>query len=166
MSAPSSEDEDAARFQRELGDRLRRVRRARGLTLQDIEQRSEGRWKAVVVGSYERGDRAVSAVKLAELAAFYEVSAADLLAEEGRRPVAGPLADVPLAADEILRRADSDDEVAPVARLVEHVRWQRGDHRSPRLAVRAADLESLAVAIGVSADDLPAWLEERGLLSD
>jgi len=43
-----------------LGARLRDVRQREGLSLQRVEQRSGGRWKAVVVGSYERGDRAVT----------------------------------------------------------------------------------------------------------
>jgi len=51
-----------------LGARLRDVRQREGLSLQRVEQRSGGRWKAVVVGSYERGDRAVTVQKLAELA--------------------------------------------------------------------------------------------------
>ena len=56
-----------------LGARLRDVRQREGLSLQRVEQRSGGRWKAVVVGSYERGDRAVTVQKLAELARFYGV---------------------------------------------------------------------------------------------
>jgi len=49
-----------------LGARLRDVRQREGLSLQRVEQRSGGRWKAVVVGSYGRGDRAVTVQKLAE----------------------------------------------------------------------------------------------------
>src|SRR5690606_22454217 len=64
---PSRQDAEEA-LQRALGARLREARRARGLTLQDVEERSGGRWKAVVIGSYERGDRAVSAARLTELA--------------------------------------------------------------------------------------------------
>ena len=40
-----------------------------------------GRWKAVVVGSYERGDRAVTVQRLAELAEFYGVPVYELLPE-------------------------------------------------------------------------------------
>jgi transcriptional regulator with XRE-family HTH domain len=52
-------------YQKRLGARLRAIRQQQGLTLQQVEEMSEGRWKAVVVGSYERGDRAVSVAKLA-----------------------------------------------------------------------------------------------------
>ena len=59
-----------------LGARLRSIRAQQGLSLHGVEEKSEGRWKAVVVGSYERGDRAVTVAKLAELAEFYGVPVA------------------------------------------------------------------------------------------
>jgi transcriptional regulator with XRE-family HTH domain len=55
-----------------LGARLRSIRQQQGLSLQGVEGKSHGRWKAVVVGSYERGDRAVTVSRLAELADFRE----------------------------------------------------------------------------------------------
>src|SRR6478752_8256875 len=36
-----------------LGARLRAIRAQQGLSLHGVEEKSEGRWKAVVVGSYE-----------------------------------------------------------------------------------------------------------------
>ncbi len=56
-----------------LGARLRQIRVQQGLSLHGVEAKSQGRWKAVVIGSYERGDRAVTAQRLSELAAFYRV---------------------------------------------------------------------------------------------
>lgn len=41
-----------------IGAELRNIRRALGWSLADVEAKSGGAWKAVVVGSYERGDRA------------------------------------------------------------------------------------------------------------
>ena len=65
-----------------LGARLRAVRRQHGMTLQQVHQRSGRRWSAVVLGSYERADRAVSVTTLADLAAFYGVPTEDLLPTE------------------------------------------------------------------------------------
>src|SRR6476659_812483 len=62
-----------------LGARLRAVRGLRGLTLMQVERESAGRFRAVVVGSYERAERAVTVSRLAELAEFYEVPTQDLL---------------------------------------------------------------------------------------
>ena len=66
-------------YAKALGTRLRSIRQQQGLSLHGVEQKSKGRWKAVVVGSYERGDRAVTVQRLAELAAFYGVPVAELL---------------------------------------------------------------------------------------
>ena len=41
-------------YSRALGARLRAIRNQQGLSLQGVEDKSHGRWKAVVVGSYER----------------------------------------------------------------------------------------------------------------
>ena len=74
----------ASDYARALGARLRSIRQQQGLSLHGVEEKSQGRWKAVVVGSYERGDRAVTVQKLAELADFYGVPVGELL------PGAGP----------------------------------------------------------------------------
>ena len=66
-------------YAQQLGNRLRSIRQQQGLSLHGVEEKSNGRWKAVVVGSYERGDRAVTVPKLADLAEFYGVPLAELL---------------------------------------------------------------------------------------
>src|SRR3954451_18413627 len=63
----------ASDYSRALGSRLRAIRTQQRLSLHGVEEKSEGRWKAVVVGSYERGDRAVTVQRLAEVAGFYGV---------------------------------------------------------------------------------------------
>jgi transcriptional regulator with XRE-family HTH domain len=52
---------------------LRSLRKKKGLTLRECEIQSEGMFKAVVMGSYERGTRAISLQRLQELADFYHV---------------------------------------------------------------------------------------------
>jgi transcriptional regulator with XRE-family HTH domain len=47
-------------YAKTLGARLRAIRTQQGLSLHGVEEKSRGRWKAVVVGSYERGDRSVT----------------------------------------------------------------------------------------------------------
>jgi len=66
-------------YAKAVGERLRAIRQQHGLSLKSVEQRSRGRWKAVVVSSYERGDRAVSVQRLYELAEFYAVPITELL---------------------------------------------------------------------------------------
>ena len=95
----------SSEYAKQLGAELRAIRTQQGLSLHGVEEKSQGRWKAVVVGSYERGDRAVTVQRLAELADFYGVpvrnccpgatpgGAAEPAAEAGPRPgAAGPRA--------------------------------------------------------------------------
>lgn len=65
--------------QEELGRRLRAARNAAGLSLQGVEDASRGEWKAVVVGSYERGDRSTTIGRLIRLCEFYGVTLYDVL---------------------------------------------------------------------------------------
>ena len=58
---------------------LRIVRKIKGLTLKDVEALSNGRFKCVTVGSYERGDRNMPIKNLIGLASFYEVPLEALL---------------------------------------------------------------------------------------
>jgi transcriptional regulator with XRE-family HTH domain len=78
---------DNRAYAKALGENLRRVRQERGLSLMRIEEKTEGRWKAVVIGSYERADRAVTVPRLAELAELYGVPVADLLPAPEQTPV-------------------------------------------------------------------------------
>jgi transcriptional regulator with XRE-family HTH domain len=158
-------DEETAdeRYQQRLGERLRAIRRAQGLRLQDVEINSEGRFKAVVVGSYERGDRAVTAHKLASLADFYGVSVTEVLPDEPTPHNRGREEGVRLAVDR-LRAAEYAAETAPLLRLVQHVQWLRGDYNGRVLSLRGDDMRTVAVALDVQPDGLGTWLEERGLL--
>ena len=76
-TAPGTREEaDRARH---LGANLRRVRNSQGLSLRDVEEKSGRKWIAVVVGSYERGDRGISVPRLYELAEWYGVDVWTLL---------------------------------------------------------------------------------------
>lgn len=158
-------DGDSHDFQRRLGERLRAVRKAQGLRLRDVESRSGGELKAVVIGSYERGDRAVSATRLATLADFYSVPLADLLPEDDwprqTRVEPGPRIAVPVLRE----RLAADPDLAPVSRLVQHVQRLRGDYNGRVLSLRRDDLRTLSVFLGIDIEELPNWLEARGLLA-
>lgn len=162
---PMASDDRAAdtRYQQRLGERLRAIRRAQGLRLQDVEINSNGRFKAVVIGSYERGDRAVTAHKLASLAEFYGVPVTEVLPDETAPNNRGREDGIRLAVDR-LRSSEGSSETAPLLRLVQHVQWLRGDYNGRVLSLRGDDLRTVAVALDVQPDGLSAWLEERGLL--
>ncbi len=144
-----------------IGDRLRRIRAQQGLSLADVQQRSEGRWKAVVVGAYERGDRAITVAKLAKLAAFYGVELRDVLPPAPA--AAGRSGEEPAHVRlDLTRLDDGDPVVQAVARFVAHVRHLRGDHNGRVLTLRGGDLTTIAMAVGTDPDQLHARLSEHG----
>ncbi|ADG88068.1 transcriptional regulator [Thermobispora bispora] len=142
-------------YAKSLGARLRAIRTQQGLSLHGVEEKSRGRWKAVVVGSYERGDRAVTVQKLAELAEFYGVPVAELL-PGGNSPA--PVAPTPKLVINLERLAQLPKEkVGPLARYVATIQSQRGDYNGKVLSIRQEDLRSLAVIY----DKSPAELTEE-----
>lgn len=154
-------------YQKRLGGRLRAIRQQQGLTLQQVEEVSEGRWKAVVVGSYERGDRAVSVAKLAELSEFYNVPVSELLPKEDMAGITatGPPAKVMLDLRK-LSREDLDPELRPVSRFAHTIQLQRGDFNGSVLTIRGEDLRALSVIYGTDPEDLVIRLEDEGVLAE
>ena len=63
----------------EITGRLRKIRRSRKLTLAAIQDISHGDINAISLGSYERGDRALTVKKAIEIAQFYEIPLSYLL---------------------------------------------------------------------------------------
>lgn len=160
---------DQSDYQSRLGQRLRDIRNQQGMTLQDVEDASEGKWKAVVIGAYERGDRAISAAKLADLASFYGVPVAELLPEpEPRAPRPnGAGRPGPVMLD--LNRLTSEEvssQLKPISRYATTIQLQRGDYNGRVLTLRNDDVRALAVVFGVSAEDFVDRLGTEGVLVD
>jgi transcriptional regulator with XRE-family HTH domain len=149
----------ASDYARALGARLRSIRQQQGLSLHGVEERSQGRWKAVVVGSYERGDRAVTVQKLAELADFYTVPVAELLPDASPAAAAEPPQRLILDLERLGQVPA--EKAGPLARYAAAIQAQRGDYNGRVLSIRQDDLRTLAViydeAPSQLADQLIAW---------
>lgn len=70
---------DSSKVSVAVGERLRDVRIAHGMSLRDVENESGRQLTAASVGMYERGERNLSLIRLYELAEFYDVPVAALL---------------------------------------------------------------------------------------
>lgn len=151
------------KYAQELGMRLRAIRQQQGLSLQGVEDKSKGKWKAVVVGSYERGDRAVTVQKLADLAAFYGVPMSELIPGAGQSSAASEPTPKLVLDLEKLRELDLE-EAEPLSRFISTVQAQRGDYNGKVLTVRQDDLRTLAVIYGEAPSQVAERLVNWGLV--
>lgn len=145
----------------DVGERLRAIRTRLGLSLQDVERRSEGVWKAAVVGSYERGDRNISASRLCELADFYGVPASEVLPEDDA--TARPAAQAGAIVLDLAALERHQDRFPGIARFVEAIQVQRGDFNNRTLSVRAEDIRALAIIEDVRSEALLEALARAGV---
>ena len=150
-------------YAKSLGARLRSIRQQQGLSLQGVEEKSGGRWKAVVVGSYERGDRAVTVQRLSELAEFYGVPVSELLPEGASITTSEPTARLVIDLEQL--QQVPVDQAAPLARYAATIQSQRGDYNGRVLSIRHEDLRSLAVIYDASPSALTEQLIGWGVLS-
>lgn len=156
---------------RQVGERLRAIRRQKGLSLHDVEARSGQEFKASVLGAYERGERAISVPRLLRLAEIYRVPPDQLLP---RALTAGDV-DIDLTEPSSVSKGEGftidlvrlheieDDDAAVVARYAATIQLQRQDFNGAMLTIRNDDLRVLAAVMGRSPDELGGRLEELGL---
>jgi transcriptional regulator with XRE-family HTH domain len=143
-------------YAKALGARLRAIRTQQHLSLHGVERKSGGKWKAVVVGSYERGDRAISVQRLAELADFYGVPVGELLPTEHIVFAGGagapPLSRIVLNIDRVAALPDGQAEI--LRRFLTAIQRQRGDLGGRTVAVRRDDLPILALMYDTTVEAL------------
>lgn len=165
---------DEAPASNPIGERLRNIRRQQGMSLADVQARSNGKWKSVVVGAYERGDRSISISRLAELTEFYGVPLVDVMpataaelsrdrsdeSRDARRAMSAPV-----RLDLTRLRKPRTPEVAAVARFARQVQRRRGDHNGKVLTLRGGDLSTIAIAVGREDDALMDLLRDEGVVA-
>jgi transcriptional regulator with XRE-family HTH domain len=169
--APTGAGDDAhtQRYNRLVGNTLRRVRREIGLSLLDVEERSTGEFKASVLGAYERGERAMSLHRLDRLAAIYEVPVGRLL--PSREPDANPDARLPAGGSRLcidvdrLARLD-EPGFRSLADYLRGIQVRRDDLGGSSVTVRDADRLAIAAILRVPENDVVDELRVRGLLID
>ena len=69
-------------FNLQLGRNLRAERVRRGLSLWDVADMTDDEFKASVLGAYERGERAMTVVRLNKLCRAYEIPMSVVLPNE------------------------------------------------------------------------------------
>lgn len=145
---PGSDDDE---FIRTVGQRLRAIRQAQGMSLAEVEQRSDGAWSASAVGAYERGFRTLSIPRLRALADFYKVPLGVLLGETP--PVTVERHKIVLDLEALSRI----DPAAPIRRFVQSIIEARGDFNGKVLSLRHDDLKALCTLAG---GDIPTGIAQ------
>lgn len=150
-------------FSREVGHRLRAVRRQRRLSLDDVERQSGGRWSASAIGAYERGFRNLSLPRLRELAEFFAVPMATLLGEIDLRDEPGRGGgNTKVVLD--LGRLEQLEEAAPLVRYARSIVLERGDWNGRVLSIRKDDVRALGSMLHLDDTSLLEQLDRWGVL--
>jgi transcriptional regulator with XRE-family HTH domain len=163
--------EDPTGYGRKVGERLRAIRRQKGLSLQDVESGSQQQFKASVLGAYERGERAISVPRLQRLARFYAVPVDQLLPREdsdGRVDVvdlteAAFDSHRPVTIDLTRLRGLDSPTSQMLVRYLQMIQVQRQDFNGRVLTVRRDDLRAIACILDTSLDQAIDRLDALGL---
>lgn len=158
----SAMEPDDKAFSASVGQRLRAIRQAQGLSLAEVEAQSAGRWSASAVGAYERGFRTLSLPRLKSLADFYRVPVAVLLGEP--LPVDSNTERHKIVLD--LQALALIDPAAPIRRFVQSIIEARGDFNGRVLSLRADDLKALCTLVGGDIPTGVAQLRSWGVMVD
>lgn len=177
----SDEWEDPG-YARRVGERLRDVRKQKGLSLQAVEASSNKEFKASVLGAYERGERSISVPRLQRLAAIYNVPVDQLLPREGVAPGWGEGL-IDLTADEVSREPSRHREaggkvVIDLSRLdaiegperdllrryLSSIQVQRQDFNGRVLTIRSEDVQAVGRFFDLSAVAMRDRLDDLGLV--
>ena len=148
-----------------ISARIRAQRKARSLTLQDIERLSNGRIKAVVMGSYERGSRAISLARTIEIANLFAIPLTELI-EEPRKIESG--SDGALIFD--LRKlreislSVTGNEITKINAFVTAISARRRDWNGEILTLRSGDLDTLTLVLSAPRAAVQELLERFQLI--
>ena len=140
-------------------DRLRIIRKSKGWSLQDVERNSNGKWKAVVIGSYERSDRSISLRKAISLMEFYQVPITELFPETSPEVKARSISiNLAKLGDDQSISSDS------LRRFTKSIGDRRKDWNGKLLTIRGNDLQFLSLLLGLNESAAMDYLAEADLL--
>ena len=144
-----------------VGQRLRGIRKQKGLSLQDVEARSDQEFKASVLGAYERGERSLSLPRMQRLAAFYGVPV-DQLLPPSQQPATAVMSWPSGGVTIDLTRVEHADAetVTTIERFLRSIQVMRQDFNGKILTIRHSDLRLLAGLLGANEEALREMLVE------
>jgi transcriptional regulator with XRE-family HTH domain len=150
-----------------VGERIRAIRRERGWSLREFEERSRGQIKAITLGSYERGDRSLSVETMSLIAEILSVHPAELLRGECQ-PIS---TDTPRHIYDLLklRSLEVTPEREILLRFIKEVAGYRGDWRGAVISIRESDVANLTLIFALLPDSqgeknyFRRWVDRQGI---
>lgn len=140
-----------------LHTRMRLIRESRHLTLIQAAKLSKGQISAIALGSYERGDRSVSAHKLIAIANLYAIPISDLFDAPQKFM---PEERISIDVRKIL--TTSNPSAQRITEIIRNIARMRGDWNGEVISLRAQDLKSFQVFSGLDADEIKKVIAEYG----
>lgn len=138
-----------------VSQRIRKLRKSRGLTLHDIERISQGKIKAVVMGSYERGSRAISLSRTIEIANLFAIPVTELISQSAQPPKSENSALVfDLRAIAAISNLNDATEIRHISRYLNALAMRRRDWNGEVLSIRKSDFEQLSLILSVKEEEL------------
>ena len=132
-----------------LNTRMRLIRESRHLTLVQAAKLSKGKISAIALGSYERGDRAVSAGKLITIANLYEVPISELF-EAPRNFM--PEERISIDIRRIL--TTSNPAAQKITEVLRNIARMRGDWNGEVISLRGQDVNNFQVFTGLTTEQI------------
>lgn len=142
---------------------LRDLRKRKGLTLEQFEVFSKGKVKAVVLGSYERGTRAISLARLEQLASLYEVPL-NYFFQQDEFTSATETGRFIFDVRRVNRLEGIDQSLLNVRSFLRTIVNKRRDWNGEIISLRRSDSELLALLSGIDINELSSVMTLNGFL--
>ncbi len=140
-----------------LHTRMRLIRESRHLTLVAAAKLSHGEISAIALGSYERGDRSVSARKLIAIAQLYEVPVTELFEPP---KIYMPEERISIDLRKILMT--SSPVAQKITEVIRNISRMRGDWNREVISLRAHDINNFELFTGLTAAEIKKVIIEYG----
>lgn len=152
---------DVETYQRVLGDEIRRLRKQRGWTRKDLNDRLQSDISLQTLATYELGTRQISVVRMVELCLALGELPHELLARVHDRVFTrAPRGRLRVDLREVVR--DTQPELGPLRRWANGRLSDPEGARSPEVALDITALERMAELCGIEVVDLITRLRHLG----